>query len=64
MKAETLKKPCVKFEVRRLNSLWENRICQKVNQECAARQPGHHLFNNRIFSLKNPAKKIDQIKYI
>ena len=40
MKAETLKKPCVKFEERRLNILQENQICQKVNlnvnQECAA----------------------------
>ena len=33
MKAETLKKPCVKFEARRLNSLRENRICKKVNQK-------------------------------
>ena len=32
MKAETLKKPCVKFEERRLYTLRENRICQKVNQ--------------------------------
>ena len=43
MKAETLKKPCVKFEERRLNTLRENRICQKINQninqERAARQP-------------------------
>ena len=41
MKAETMKKPCEKFEERRLNTLWENRICQKVNlnvnQERAAR---------------------------
>ena len=41
MKADTLKKPCVKFEERRLNTLRENQICkmvnQKVNQECAAR---------------------------
>ena len=46
MKPETLKKPCVKFEERRLNTLRENRICQKVNlnvnQERAARPPGHH----------------------
>ena len=27
---QTLKKPCVKFEERRLNTLQENRICQKV----------------------------------
>ena len=43
MKAETLKKPCVKFEEPRLNTLRENRICQKVNlnvnQERAARPP-------------------------
>ena len=32
MKAETLKKPCVKFEERRFNTLRENRICQTVNQ--------------------------------
>ena len=32
MKAETLKKSCVKFEARRLNTLLENRICIKVNQ--------------------------------
>ena len=31
MKAETLKKPCVKFEEHRLNTLRGNRICQKVN---------------------------------
>ena len=31
MKAETLKKPCVKFEERRLNTLRENQICQKIN---------------------------------
>ena len=31
MKAETLEKQCVKFEERRLNTLQENRICQKVN---------------------------------
>ena len=41
MKAETLKKPCVKFEARRLNALRENQICkevnQNVNQERAAR---------------------------
>ena len=47
MKAETMKKPCVKFEERRLNTLQENRICKKVNlnvnQERAARQPGHHF---------------------
>ena len=47
MKAETLKKPYVKFEERRLNNLRENQICQKVNQnvyqECAARlPPGQH----------------------
>ena len=57
MKAETLKKPCVKFEARRLNTLRENRICKKVNQERAdCRPPGQPYFNNRIFSLKNPAK--------
>ena len=43
MKVVTLKKPCVKFEERRLNILRENRICQKVNQnvnqERAARPP-------------------------
>ena len=32
MKAETLKKPYVKFEACRLNTLRENRICRKVNQ--------------------------------
>ena len=31
MKAETLMKPCVKFEECRLNTLRENWICQKVN---------------------------------
>ena len=31
MKAETLKKTCVKFEARRLNALRENGICKKVN---------------------------------
>ena len=43
MKAKTMKKPCVKFEERRLNTLRENLICQtvnqNVNQERAARQP-------------------------
>ena len=43
MKAETLKKPCVKFEEGRLNTLQENRICknvnQNVNQECAVHPP-------------------------
>ena len=43
MKAETLKKPCVKFEEPRLNILRENQICkkvnQKVNQERATRPP-------------------------
>ena len=43
MKAETLKKPCVKFEAGSLNTLLKNRICKKVNQnvnqERAARPP-------------------------
>ena len=46
MKAETLKKPCVKFEERRLNTLRENQICQKVyqnvNRPRMRRPPGHH----------------------
>ena len=49
MKAETLKKPCVKFEERRLNTLRENQICKKVNQnanqERAARRPTAHPDN-------------------
>ena len=63
MKAETRKKPCVKFEERRLNTLRENRICQKVNLNVSKNAtparcpPGHHLFNNLIFSSKNLAKK-------
>ena len=48
MKAETLKKACVKFEERRLNTLRENRICKKVNlnvnQERAARPPARTSF--------------------
>ena len=66
MKAETLKKPCVKFESRRLNTLRENRICKKVNQnvnqERAARPDnpflitGQPFFNNRIFSSKTGLK--------
>ena len=59
MKAETLKKPCVKFEERRLNTLRENQICQKVNQKRATRPSAARLDitnNNRIFSSKNPAK--------
>ena len=55
MKAEILKKPCVKFEARRLNTLRENRICKKVNQnvnqECAVR-PGQLYLNYRIFLRK------------
>ena len=63
MKAETLKKPCVKFEVRRLNTLRENRICKKVNpnvnqERTAHRPPWQPYFNNRIFSSKNLAKKL------
>ena len=46
MKAETLEKPCVKFEECRLNTLRENQICQNVNrnvnQESAARPPPGH----------------------
>ena len=53
IKAEILKKPCVKFEERRLNTLRETRICQRVNLNVSqkatpARPPGHHLFNNQI----------------
>ena len=44
IKAEPLKNLCVKFEARRLNTLRENLICKKVNQnvnqEHAARPPG------------------------
>ena len=47
MKAETLKKLCVKFEERRLSILRKNRICQKVNQnvnqDCAARPDNTNL---------------------
>ena len=58
MKAETLEKPCVKFEAR-LNTLRENWICKKVNQNvnqerAARRLPGQPYFNNRIFSSKKP----------
>ena len=57
IKAETLKKPCVKFEEGRLNTLRENQICKKVNQNViqervARRQPGQSYFINRIFSSK------------
>ena len=48
--------------LQRLKTLRENRICQKVNlnvnKERAAHPPGHHLFNNQIFSSKNPAYKM------
>ena len=47
MKAETLKKPGVKFEEGRLNTLQENWICKKVNQnvnqELAARPDNTYL---------------------
>ena len=54
-KAETLKKPCVKFETRRLNTLRENWICKKVNQNInqeraaptAAHLPGQSYFNKK-----------------
>ena len=59
MKAETLKKPCVKFEERRLNTLRENRICKKVNQnanqEHAAR-PHNPILITGIFVRKTPLK--------
>ena len=67
MKAETLKKLCTKFEERRLNTLRENWICKKVNQNVnqeraarrppARRPPRHHLFNNRIFLRKTRQKQ-------
>ena len=61
MKAETLKKTCVKFEAHRLNTLRENRICkkanQKVNQECAAR-PDNPILITGFFLRKTRLKII------
>ena len=42
MKAETLQKSCVKFEERRLNTLRENRICQKGNQNVKQERTARH----------------------
>ena len=41
MKAETLKKPCVKFEEHRLTTLRENLICKKVNQNVNQERAAH-----------------------
>ena len=53
MKVETPKKPCVKFEERRLNTLRENLICKKVNQnvnqEYTARPDNINLITDFFF---------------
>ena len=60
MKAETLKKLCVKFEERRLNTLRENQICKKVNQnvnqESAARPDNTNLITG-FFLRKTRVKR-------
>ena len=51
MKAETLKKPCVKFE-----ELRENRICQNINLETLTARPDITNLITGFFSSKNHTK--------
>ena len=59
MKAESLKKLCVKFEARRLNALRENGICRKVNQNVKQERaacPDNTILITRFFLRKTRLK--------
>ena len=60
MKAETLKKPCVKFEAHRLKTLRKNSICKKVNQNVnqeRAVRPDNPILITGLFLRKTRLKK-------